>query len=118
MIFGESSECGELFFFGGFYSFELFYFLFEFGFYEVAFLFVEDVHVLKSDFIAINTGEPILELFYCVWSVIFVLSAEVFYHDLFFQFLGFVSEFGGIKTMIGYLSVDFFVLREIKGIYF
>lgn len=107
-----------MFFFGGFYSFELFYFLFEFGFYEVAFLFVEDVHVLKSDFIAINTGEPILELFYCVWSVIFVLSAEVFYHDLFFQFLGFVSEFGGIKTMIGYLSVDFFVLREIKGIYF
>lgn len=64
-------------------------------FNEISLLFIEDMHVFKSNFIAIDTIKPLLELFDCVWSIVTSLISKIFDYDFLIEFLWGVSELCG-----------------------
>ena len=55
----------------------------QFSFDEISFLFVENVHILESNFVAVDTCEPVFELFDGVGAIVFVgaLSSSIFDSD-------------------------------------
>ena len=87
-------------------------------FNEISLLFIEDMHVFKSNFIAIDTIKPLLELFDCVWSIVTSLISKIFDYDFLIEFLWGVSELCGWESVMMNFTVDLFVLGKVERVDF
>jgi hypothetical protein len=103
LILGQSSQSGELLFFGEFSLLQGFDLLLEFSLDEVSFLLVQEMHVLKADLIAINMPKVVFESLDGIGSIIFIRSffSEAFDDDAIIHLLFFVSEVGGRERVFG-----------------
>ena len=102
LISGESSECRELLFFGELGFFEWFYLFLELSLEEISFLFAQKVHILKSNFIAIDIFEVILKGLYSIWSVIFrrAFFSRVSHNDALVHLLFFVPKLSSRERIL------------------
>lgn len=102
LISGKPSQCGELLFLGEFGFFERFYLFLEFALEEISFLFAQKVHILKTNFIAIDIFEVILEGLNSIWSVIFLRAffSQISDDDALVHLLFFVSELSSRERIL------------------